>query len=210
VHRWLPMNKQRIESLSDGVFAVAMTLLVFGFKAGGGGTSVRLHLVGLWPQLLSYILSFVIVGVYWVAHHTLFHFVAKANRTLLWCNNLFLMTIAFLPFPASLLGEYPSSHTSIALYGCTLILSNTALTLNWICASRAKLLDPTLPSGFSKFGALITFAPALVYGLAVVISFANVTIPLVLFAAVPAFFIVPHKLVEGRVAKATSGSARAG
>jgi uncharacterized membrane protein len=201
------MSKNRIEALSDGVFAVAMTLLVFGFKAEGTGPfGLHLHLPRLWPQLLSYILSFVIVGVYWVAHHTLFHFVVKANRRLLWLNNLFLMTIAFLPFPASLLGQYSSSQESIVLYGCTLIIANTTLTLTWVYASRAGLLDAGVPSGFSRLGALVTFAPVFVYGLAVGISFINLIVPLVLFAAVPAFFIIPHRLVEGRVAKAAASS----
>ena len=124
------MSKQRIEAFSDGVFAVAITLLVLNFKVTGLDRSdLRNQILGQWPHLLSYVLSFVIVGVYWVAHHTLFHFVKKTNRALLWLNNFFLMTIVFLPFPAGLLGEYPGSELSILLYGSTLIAANTSATL---------------------------------------------------------------------------------
>jgi hypothetical protein len=86
----------------------------------------------------------------------LFHFVAKTNRALLWLNNLFLMTVAFLPFHAGLLGEYPSSQVSIVLYGCTLIAANTSATLTWIYASRASLLHPGIPTAFRRFAAQLT------------------------------------------------------
>jgi uncharacterized membrane protein len=196
------MDKQRIEAFSDGVFAVAITLLVLNFKVTGlSASELRSQVLGQWPHLLAYILSFVIVGVYWVAHHTLFHFVARTSRALLWLNNFFLMTVAFLPFPAGLLGEYPSSQISIVLYGSTLIAANTSSTLTWIYASRAALLYPGTPTGFRRFAAQLTFAPVIVYGIAVAISFVNLVIPRLLFAAVPVFFIVPHRLVEGRVAE---------
>src|SRR5262245_60221188 len=196
------MTKQRVESFSDGVFAVAITLLVLNFKVTGLSPSeLRSQVLGQWPHMLAYVLSFVIVGVYWVAHHTLFQFVARTSRALLWLNNLFLMTIVFLPFPAGLLGEYPSSRVSIVLYGCTLMAANTSATLAWVYASRASLLHPGIPVEFRRFAALLTFAPVLVYGLAVALSFFNPILPLLLFAAVPLFFIIPHRLVEGRVAK---------
>jgi len=196
------MNKQCIEAFSDGVFAVAITLLVLNSKVSGlSASELRSRVLGQWPHLLAYVLSFVIVGVYWVAHHTLFHFVAKTNRALLWLNNLFLMTVAFLTFPAGLLGEYPSSQVSIVLYGCTLIAANTSATLTWIYASRASLLHPGIPTAFRRFAAQLTFAAVIVYSLAVAISFVNLVIPLLFFAAVPLFFIIPHRLVEGCVAE---------
>jgi uncharacterized membrane protein len=195
------MNKQRIEAFSDGVFAVAITLLVLNFKVTGlSAAYLRVQVLAQWPHLLAYVLSFVIVGVYWVAHHNLFHFLAHTNRALLWLNNFFLMTIAFLPFPAGLLGEYPSAQISIVIYGCTLIAANTFLTLTWTYAGRASLLAPGTPSAFHRFATQITFAPVIVYAIAVAISFVNRVIPMVLFAAVPLFFIIPHGLVDNRVA----------
>lgn len=194
------MSKERLEAFSDGVFAVAITLLVLNFKVTGlSAANLRNQVIGQWPQLLAYILSFVIVGVYWVAHHSLFHFVAATNRVLLWLNNFFLMTIAFLPFPAGLLGQYPLSQISTIVYGCTLIAANSFATLTWIYAWRASLLVPSTPIAFRRFAAQVTFAPAVVYAVAVAISFVNRVVPLLLFAAVPLFFIIPHRLVEGRL-----------
>ncbi len=199
------MGKHRVEALSDGVFAVAMTLLAFGFRASGvPASALRSHLLHLWPQLLAYILSFVIVGVYWVAHHSQFHFVTSVDRTLLWINNAFLMTVAFMPFPASLLGEYPDTQASIVLYGCTLIVANSSLALSWFYADRAGLLHASLSAGFRKFAVRVTLAPALVYLLAIAVSFANLKIPLILFAAVPAYFIIPHRFVARRVSEAAA------
>jgi uncharacterized membrane protein len=202
------MGKHRVEALSDGVFAVAMTLLVFGFKLSNiPASALRFHLLHLWPQLLAYVLSFIIVGVYWVAHHTQFHFVMKVDRSLLWLNNFFLMTVAFIPFPASLLGEYPGSQSSIVLYACSLIPANIFLTMSWVYADRAGLLYPAVPLRFRKFAARVTLAPVLVYLLAIAASFANLVIPLALFAVVPAFFILPHRLVARPVADAISAAA---
>jgi uncharacterized membrane protein len=150
------MPKQRVEAFSDGVFAVAITLLVLGFKSPAAAPpNFQKMALALWSPLMAYILSFVIVGVYWVAHHAFFGFVAKTNRSLLWLNNLFLMSIAFLPFPAALLSQFRSSQTVIA--------------------------------------------PVIAYGMAIIISFFNLVLPLLVFAGVPLFFIIPHRLVEGHV-----------
>lgn len=201
------MSKSRIEALSDGVFAVAMTLLVFGFKVSDTGISgLHLNLSKFWPQLGSYVLSFVIVGVYWVAHHTHFHFISKTNRTLLWLNNFFLMAVAFLPFPASLLGQYTTSQEAVIFYGCTLMVANTTLTLTWAYASGAGLMHPGLPARYSRFVVAVTLTPALVYAAAMASSFFSRIAPLVLFAAVPAFFIVPNRLVGRRVAEAIAAT----
>lgn len=202
------MDKHRLEALSDGVFAVAMTLLVFGFRTTGIPAPVlRLYLLHLWPQLLAYVLSFVIVGVYWVAHHTYFHFVAKVDRPLLWLNNLFLMTVAFIPFPAGMLGEYRGSQPSIVLYGCTLVVANVFLALMWFHADRASLLHAAVSARFRRFARWITLAPIPVYLLAIGLSFASRAASLALFALVPAFFIVPHRYVVHRVGEAIAAAA---
>jgi uncharacterized membrane protein len=202
------MGKHRVEALSDGVFAVAMTLLVFGFKTNSTlpASTLRWQLVHLWPQLLAYILSFVIVGVYWVAHHSLFHFVTRVDRALLWLNNVFLMTVAFIPFPASLLGQFSDSQATITLYGCTLIVANFFLGMTWVYASRADLLNPAVSGRFRRFAVRITLAPIAVYVIAIAMSFVSPVIPLALFAAVPAFFIVPHRFVARQVESAIDES----
>ncbi len=196
------MTKNRLETFSDGVFTVAITLLVLNFKMPKGPVSaLKDQLFALWPNMLAFIISFVIVGVFWVAHHHVFQFIVKTNRTHLWINNLFLMTIAFMPFPAGVLGKYPFSRVSIILYGCTLIATDTLLTLSWMYATRASLLNPRTPADFRGLYSLIIFAPVFAYAAAIAISYVNLLIPLLIFAVVPLFYIVPHGFIERRVAK---------
>jgi hypothetical protein len=81
----------------------------------------------------------------WVAHHSYFYFIMKVNWPLLWLDNVFLMTVAFLPFPASLLGEYPDAQASTILYGCTLIVANIFLALSWLYADRSGAVSNGIP-----------------------------------------------------------------
>src|SRR6266487_2888595 len=109
------LNTNRIEAFSDGVFAVAITLLVLNLQVPQLASANELvpKLSELWPKLLSYALSFVIVGIYWVAHHNTFHYIKQSDRNLLWLNILLLMCIVFLPFPTALLGQYPEQRVSV-------------------------------------------------------------------------------------------------
>ncbi len=112
------------------------------------------------------------------------------------------MAVAFIPFPASLLGEYPKSQASIIVYGCTLICANIFFRITWFYADRAQLLHPVVSASFRKFALSVTLAPIAVYGLAIAVSFVSLSVPLALFAVVPAFFIIPHPFVSGRVEEA--------
>jgi hypothetical protein len=112
------------------------------------------------------------------------------------------MAVAFMPFPASLLGEYPDSQASIVLYGSNLVVANTFLALIWLYAGRAQLLLPNLSPKFKTFALRVTSAPILVYIVAIALSFINVRLSLVLFVAVPLFFITPHRLVAREVERA--------
>ena len=133
------LTTHRIEAFSDGVFAIVMTLLVFELKvpemvSGAADIALLDALVKLWPKLLSFVLSFVIVGIYWVAHHHIFHYISRTDRTLLWLNNLFLMFVAFIPFPTALMGTYIGVPIAVVPYGLTLIA--TGLSLQLLCGTR--------------------------------------------------------------------------
>src|SRR5215472_15319593 len=113
------LSTTRLEAFSDGVFAVAITLLVLNLQVPQITAISELvpRLVELWPKLLSYVLSFVLVGIYWVAHHNTFHYIKRSDRNLLWLNILLLLCIVFIPFPTALLGQYPELRVSIIIYG---------------------------------------------------------------------------------------------
>jgi uncharacterized membrane protein len=108
------LSKSRIETLTDGIFAVAMTLLVLNISvpqisshsADIVGTELLKRLFDLWPKILSYAISFLILAIYWSGHHRQFHYIKHSDRVLVWINIMFLMFISILPFSTSLLGEY--------------------------------------------------------------------------------------------------------
>ena len=100
------MSKGRVEAFSDGVFAVAATLLIFNIqidKTAPGGLLAAL--LAAWPKYAAYVASFLTIGVMWINHHGLFERIARLNRTLVFLNLLLLMAIVFLPFPTAVLGS---------------------------------------------------------------------------------------------------------
>jgi uncharacterized membrane protein len=121
------MSKTRIESFSDGVFAIVCTLLVFSFtvpRLSGPDLEIELkrYIVRMLPTLASYAMSFALVTMYWVAHHQLFKILDRTDAPFLWLNNLFLMWLALLPFPAHMMGDYPTTESAILLFGGTTLL----------------------------------------------------------------------------------------
>jgi uncharacterized membrane protein len=191
------LGKNRVEAFSDGVFAVAVTLLVLNFQSPqfvkvlveGRNYS---QWAGLLPVFLAYLLSFVIVGIYWVAHHNTFHYIRHSDRNLLWLNILLLMCIVFIPFPTALLGQYPERQISIIIYGGTLVITGALLQLLWWYAtSHYRLVDKDIdPRLIARATRRNLMAPA-VYLLAIALSFLNCFISLAIFAIVPLLYIIP-------------------
>jgi uncharacterized membrane protein len=119
------MEKSRLEAFSDGVFAIVITLLILDIRFPDVDYSqFKTALVSLLPRILAYVMSFIIIGLYWVVHHTSMHGMRKTDRGFLWLNILLLLFVSFIPFPTSLLGRYPFQAWPIIIYGCTLIASN--------------------------------------------------------------------------------------
>jgi uncharacterized membrane protein len=120
------MNKNRLEAFSDGVFAVAITLLVLDIRLppeiGYAHLAAALH--DLVPKVLSYVLSFFVVGIYWAFHHFSLHRLKKIDGTILFLNLLVLLLVTFMPFPTILLGEFPFTPIPLVIYGACLLASN--------------------------------------------------------------------------------------
>jgi uncharacterized membrane protein len=119
------MNKTRLEAFSDGVFAIVITLLILNVKLPD--TDYKNLSQSLWdvlPAISAYVLSFLLVGMYWVFHHYSFTLIARVDGVLLWLNILLLLFISFLPFPAMLMGKYPFKTIPVVIYVCNLLLVN--------------------------------------------------------------------------------------
>jgi len=119
------MAKSRLEAFSDGVFAIVITLLILDIRFPEVDYSqFKETFVSLLPRILAYVLSFIIIGLYWVTHHNSMHAMRKTDRGFLWLNILLLLGVSFIPFPTSLLGRYPFQAGPIVVYGITLIICN--------------------------------------------------------------------------------------
>jgi uncharacterized membrane protein len=119
-------EKNRMEALIDGIFAVALTLLVLDIKLPEGMTystndELWKRLVSLERHFAIYVISFIVIGIYWVAHHVQFHYVRYTDRRLIWINMLFLLLISFLPFATDLVGDHEDLELPCEIYGTTLL-----------------------------------------------------------------------------------------
>lgn len=120
------MNKVRLENFSDGVFAIAVTLLVLGIKMPDAKNldnhQLSLALLKSIPQLLTFGFTFMVIGMFWVAHHRIFSMAKLVDSRLLWLNVVYLMFVAVMPYPAALLAENPFMTSSILVYSGTLFV----------------------------------------------------------------------------------------
>ncbi len=137
---------KRIEGFSDGVFAVAITLLVLGFHNPDTLLSDRdlgRWLLGQWPELLAFVASFATIGVMWINHHRMFTYIKRADTSLLSLNLLLLLLIVFVPFPTLLLADYvllPGQHLAALLYNGVYILLSICFNLLWRYATYTNRL----------------------------------------------------------------------
>jgi uncharacterized membrane protein len=119
------VNKQRLEAFSDGVFAIVITLLILDIKIPEvQPTALGAGLVNILPQILTYILSFFIVGLYWHLHHQVAAQIKLIDEVFIWLNLVWLLFVSVLPFPTALLGRYPLQPIPLTIYGINLILVN--------------------------------------------------------------------------------------
>ena len=119
------MEKARLEAFSDGVFAIVITLLILEIRLPEVDYAhLPQALREVLPRIMAYVMSFFIIGLYWVSHHNSMHPLKKVDRGFLWLNMLLLLFVSFLPFPTSLLGRYPFRALPIVLYGGSLIACN--------------------------------------------------------------------------------------
>jgi uncharacterized membrane protein len=136
------MELERIIYFSDAVFAIAITLLVLEIWVPNGlwPTELTAALGEMWPRFVSYLISFSVVGRYWRAHHRTFRYIRAYDRWLISLNLLFLMCVAFLPFPSSLLSEYGWQQTPVEIYAGSVAATGLFLGGMWWYATRDRRL----------------------------------------------------------------------
>ena len=204
-HLELHEGTARSEAYSDAIFAIAATLLIVDIKVPRGLTEPNeliSALLKLWPSLLSFVLSFVYLGIYWAHHFHVFDFIDRTDHIFFKINILFLLMIAFLPFPTALLGEYlkgPPDVRNIAvfIYCLSLFITATLFFSIWGYAKyRRRLLRSDLDARLIEETTRKYYIGPLGYGLAVIACFVSIDIALLLAAATSIYYMIPFQVMR--------------
>ena len=188
----------RLEALSDGVWAIAITLLVLLIDVPS--SSEKNLFKALWENIhhfIAYVISFVLLCIYWWRHHSIFHYLKKTDKVLTWLNLFFLLWIAFIPFPTDVLIEHfkaPQAEVAVLLYGSVHLMCSFLLYMIWRHATGQRQLvpedlDSEIIVGFKKL-LLINMA---VYAVSMGVSFINAMAALSVYAAIPIINFLPHR-----------------
>jgi len=140
-----------METFSDGVFAIAATLLVLEIGVGAHSSNLGHDLLHLWPSYLAYVTSFITIGIIWMNHHWVVATMARVDRVLLFLNLLLLMTVSFLPFPTRLVADYlsePGEKSAAVAYAATLFVM--AVVYHGAVRERAQAADRRRRSGCAR------------------------------------------------------------
>ncbi len=146
---------ERIAALSDGIFAVAMTLLVLDLRlpvaaSVHGEAGLARALAALAPHLLVYLMSFMTLGIFWVGQQTQLNHLAQANRDLTWIHLGFLFAVTLMPFSTGLIGSFIAEKVALVIYWANILLLGIALFASWRYAVRAGLVYPDAPAGTGR------------------------------------------------------------
>jgi uncharacterized membrane protein len=211
------MNKNRLENFSDGVFAVAVTLLILNVKIPEthnlDNHRLNWKLILSLPHLITFAFSFLVVGVFWVAHHRIFSFVRVLDSTLLWMNILYLLFVTIIPFSASILSENPFLPTAILLYSITLLIIAFMhfLLLQYILRNKS-LKHEALTKEIYRASQKTAIVGPVCYIIAAVASFITVYISFAAIICAMVFYIFfsGKGKVEDRLIVAAKAEAKVG
>jgi uncharacterized membrane protein len=213
------LTTARLEALSDGVLAIVITLLGLSFAnasqgiAGSPNLSSReivAYLLGLWPHLLGYALSFVLIAVYCLLHHAMFHYIRRADHGLVWLNVLFLMSVSFLPFPTDLLAEciLHESNVVVVFYGLSHAVAGLSLAGMWVYAAwDRRLIGAEVEAETIRAMLRTTLAAPALYAAGAALSFASVPASIALYALIPVLYIAPQRLAGRTIGAAPARGA---
>lgn len=195
------ISKARVEALSDGVFAIAMTLLVFNIKTPLGHDlsekEVLDILVSQSAYFTSYFVSFTVLGMFWTAHNSFLHFFSRSvNRMLVQLNMLYLMFVVFIPFSAYFLGEYPDSHVAVAVYGINIIIVGLINYLMFAYALYSHEIDTSHvnPDLVAQSRIRVLLSPLFAF-LGIIASIFSTHLSQLFFAFPVIFNIAPRSLI---------------
>lgn len=186
------MGKARLEAFSDGVIAIIITIMVLELKVPAGTDWASLQ--PLVPVLLSYVLSFIYVGIYWNNHHHLLHAARGVNGRVLWANLHVLFWLSLIPFITHWLGENYLAPVPLALYGVVLLMTGCA----YVLLSRALIACDGAESALGRAVGKDRkgIASLILYAVAIAVAFISERVALALYVLVAVMWVVPDRRIE--------------
>jgi uncharacterized membrane protein len=190
------MTRGRLEAFSDGVVAILITIMVLELKVPHGTDVVALK--PLLPVFLSYVLSFIFVGIYWNNHHHMLHLVDKVHGPILWANLHLLFWLSLVPFTTGWMGENHFAPLPTAIYGVDLLCCAIAYTILTVTIVRYQGPNSKLAAamGRDKKGK----ASLLLYVIAIPMAFVNEWVAYGIYIAVALIWLVPDRRIERHIA----------
>ena len=183
----------RVMALTDGVFAIILTLLVLEIHVPEltGGQTLREALEEIRPSFVAFLISFVVVAIAWVGHRDLFAHVRRTDRPLVWLNVLYMLPLCLLPFGASLIARYERFAVALEIYGWLLVaIALTRVWMFWYGTGRPHLLYEPIDRRSRVLGVVIVAVPALVYLAAIVLAGSAPRVSLWIYGVVPLIYLV--------------------
>ena len=206
------ITTNRVEAFSDCVISIAMTIMVFSIKL-----PARDHLtnkiewdemLALVPRILSYVFSFVVLGIMWLNHHHLFHLIQKVDEKFLWLNMHLLFWLSLIPFPTSILGNNPFLSKSTAIYGVVMFMAYLSFSLlrryaikhKLMYVEEEKMLNKTIDK-VNRRARTKNFIGMAAYVISIPISFLSVYAAYACFLVAPALFFIPDGIDDEKLAR---------
>jgi TMEM175 potassium channel family protein len=190
------MSTGRAEAFSDGVFAIAITLLVLSLRLPGQGL-LKSQLLAAWPQYFAYVVSFLTIGIMWMNHHTILAHVARVDRPLLVLNLLLLMGVVVIPFPTSLVADNLTSAgngtAAVVTYGLVMIAISFGFSGLWVyVATHAQALGATLPPEALRQSIPGFTVGLIAYVVATLIALYSAVAALIIFGLLAVYYLFDH------------------
>src|SRR5262245_17413394 len=199
----------RVMALTDGVFAIILTLLVLEIHVPelARGQTLREALQEIRPSFVAFAISFIVVAISWIGHRELFAHVRRTDRPLVWLNILYMFPLCLLPFGASLIARYDTAAVSLQLYGFMLLaIALTRVLMFWYGTGHPHLLYDTIDQRSRVLGVVFVAVPAAIYLVAILIADASPRVSLWIYALVPVVYLLGAFLGRRSLPPGWSGS----
>jgi TMEM175 potassium channel family protein len=190
------LGTARLTTLADGVFAIVLTLLVLDLHAPTAATQAQLlsRLRELTPQFVSFLVSYIVLGILWYGHHMEMHWIVRSDRVHLGITLAFLLAVSFIPFSASLMGRNEQLPLAATLYGGNLCLAGLVRYGHWRYATGGCRLTPRdLPPDFVRHVQRVFALVAILYAAATAVAWLSPAIAIGFFLLIPVLYVIPAR-----------------